>query len=114
MTPKILRICINENTRMAWINDNIGIVFWGSLDVPTTGHILFIWAVMMQALYNIDGKLIATGNGNTQGQATLTAGTHDARIDYIQDGEEKALTSIGQGPGITRIRIPKESSASFR
>ncbi|MDX9911192.1 MAG: PA14 domain-containing protein [Phycisphaerales bacterium] len=92
-------------------SDQVGAVFTGVLNVPTSGsYNLFTESDDGSALY-IGDELVVNNDGlhgmtERSGQIGLQAGTHRIRVEFFENGGGAGLIVRWQGPGISKVVIP--------
>jgi hypothetical protein len=92
-------------------NDEVGAVFTGWLDVPTTGfYTLFVESDDGSRLF-IDDTLIIDNDGlhgmvERSGVVGLAAGKHAFRVEFFENGGGAGVIARWQGPGIPKQVIP--------
>ncbi|NJN26098.1 MAG: T9SS type A sorting domain-containing protein [Cyclobacteriaceae bacterium] len=92
-------------------NDNFGFMFEGNINIPTSGNYIFYLKSDDGSKLYIDGTLLVNydglhGAGEKSGSRTLTAGSHQIRVDYFEKTSGQALEVRWQGPGISKQIIP--------
>ena len=88
-------------------NDHYGIIFKGTLNVPTSGDYLFTTNIDDGGDLLIDNKMVVhndgePGWGEAKGLINLEKGAHDFEMSYFQDVWGSALLVFYEGPGISR------------
>ena len=84
--------------------------FRANLRVPTAGVYTFYTNSDEGSLLWIDGTQVVNNNGlhtlqEASGQITLTAGTHEIIVGYVQQSNDAVLTVSYAGPGIAKQAI---------
>src|SRR5690606_31291901 len=97
-------------------NDNFAFVFEGKINCPSSGTYTFYTSSDDGSKLYIDGSLVVNNDGlhGTQersGQRSLSAGKHDIRVEYFENGGGETLTVSWRGPGFSKTQIP---SSAFR
>jgi hypothetical protein len=91
--------------------DEVGAVFTGWLDVPTTGfYTLFVESDDGSRLF-VDDTLVVDNDGlhgmvERSGVIGLAAGKHAFRVEFFENGGGAGVIARWQGPGIPKQVIP--------
>ncbi|HEY4061616.1 MAG TPA: fibronectin type III domain-containing protein [Puia sp.] len=116
LTPVSSGIMSNVSlTPAAPLTSNFGMLFSGSINIPTAGKYTFYTSSDDASDLYIDGYNTAhlvvnndfqQGNTERSGTITLTKGSHLFYVSYDQGGGDFVLTTSWAGPGITKSIIP--------
>ena len=90
---------------------NIGAMFKGYIEVPTSGIYKFYINCEDGANLYIDGKPVVYNDGlhaiqETYGIVGMEAGKHEIRVDYYQTTSYNSLIVSYEGPGISKLLVP--------
>jgi hypothetical protein len=97
--------------------DNVGFVFSGYINVPTTGDYTFFTNSDDGSQLLIDGMAVVANDGThvmqeQMGVVSLAMGYHAIRVNYFNAGGNRGLEMWFQGPGLGKQLIP--NTAVFR
>jgi len=95
-------------------NDNFGLRFSGTLEIPEAGHWSFALTSDDGSWLEVDGKMVVD-NGGVHGSKRITggvdleAGAHSIRVSMFEHGGGEQLTVQWQAPGAEFAPIPAEA-----
>lgn len=93
-------------------DDDFGFRFTGQISLPTAGTYTFFLASDDGSRLFINGALVVNHDGThgateMSGSVSLTAGTHDIKVEYFEAGGGQSLLVQMQGPGQPKAPISK-------
>lgn len=88
-------------------DDDFAFRYSGNINIPTTGQYTFFLSSDDGSRLFIDNALVVNydgthGAGEMSGNVTLTAGTHNIRVEYFERNGGQSLTVQYSGPGIPK------------
>ena len=92
-------------------DDGYGVVFRGSIEIPTDGEYTFFLRSDDGSRLAIDGMQVALNDGihaaiERQGAVRLKAGRHPFTVDYFEAGGGESCDVWVEGPGIAKQALP--------
>ena len=121
MTPVKTGIVPNFDISVANRTDNFGMSFWGYIRIPAAGQYTFYLLsddgsklyIDGQQVVNADGAHPAGAGDERSGTVTLTAGSHQIKVDYFEGSMDNSLTVRWASAATSIAKQPIPDNALF-
>lgn len=93
------------------LEDNVGAIFEGNINIQTSGSWTFFTQSDDGSLLYIDDKLVVNNDNlhlmtEKEGTISLTAGNHKIRVEFFENAGNAGLIVLWQGNGYDKQVIP--------